>query len=55
MVPRYVADAFNQAEAAKGTQIENQAKLLEHQSGNTLDLSAMTAEQIEQLKKMLGI
>ena len=55
MVPRYVADAFNQAEAAKGTQIENQAKLLEHQSGNTLDLSAMTAEQIAQLKKMLGI
>lgn len=55
MVPRYVADAFNQAEAAKGTQIENQAKLLEHQSGNTLDLSAMTTEQIAQLKKMLGI
>lgn len=55
MVPRYVADAFNQAEAARGTQIENQAKLLEHQSGNTLDLSAMTTEQIAQLKKMLGI
>lgn len=55
MVPRYVADAFNQAEAAKGTQIENQAKLLEHQSGNTLDLSAMTAEQIAQLKQLLGI
>ena len=55
MVPRYVADAFNQAEAAKGTQIENQAQLLKQQSGPELDLSGLTAAQIAQLKQLLGI
>jgi hypothetical protein len=55
MVPRYVADAFNQAEAAKGTQIENQAQLIKQQSGPELDLSGLTAAQIAQLKQLLGI
>ena len=55
MVPRYVAAAFNQAEAAKGTQIENQAQLLKQQSGPELDLSGLTAAQITQLKQLLGI
>lgn len=55
MVPRYVADAFNQAEAAKGTQIENQAQLLKHQSGPELDLGGLTEAQIAQLKQLLGI
>lgn len=55
MVPRYVADAFNQAEAAKGTQIENQAQLLKQQSGPELDLSGLTTAQIAQLKQLLGI
>lgn len=55
MVPRYVADAFNQAEAAKGTQIENQAQLLKQQSGPELDLSSLTEAQIAQLKQLLGI
>ena len=55
MVPRYVADAFNQAEAAKGTQVENQAQLLKQQSGPELDLSGLTAAQIAQLKQLLGI
>lgn len=55
MVPRYVADAYNQAEAAKGTQIENQAQLLKQQSGPELDLSGLTAAQIAQLKQLLGI
>ena len=55
MVPRYVADTFNQAEAAKGTQIENQAQLLKQQSGPELDLSGLTMAQIAQLKQLLGI
>lgn len=55
MVPRYVADAFNQAEAAKGTQIENQAQLLKQQPGPELDLSSLTEAQIAQLKQLLGI
>lgn len=55
MVPKYVAMAFEQAEAAKGTQLDNQAKLLEQRSGNTLDLSTLTQEQIAQLKALLGI
>ena len=55
MVPRYVAELFNQAEAAKGTQRDSQAKLLEQQTGGTLDLTKMTEAQIAQLKSMLGI
>lgn len=55
MVPKYVAMAFEQAEAAKGTQLDNQAKLLEQRSGNTLDLNTLTQEQIAQLKTLLGI
>lgn len=55
MVPRYVADAFNQAEAAKGTQIENQAQLLKQQSSPELDLSSLTEAQIARLKQLLGI
>lgn len=54
-VPRYVAMAYEQAEAAKRTQVESQAKLLEQQSGGTMDLSKLTAEQIEQLKTLLGL
>lgn len=55
MVPWYVAMAYNQAEAAKGTQLDSQAKLLEKQSGNTLDLSQLTEDQVAQLKKLLGL
>ena len=55
MVPRYVALAFNQAEAAKGTQLDSQAELLKRQSGNTVDLSQLTEDQIAQLKKLLGL
>lgn len=54
-VPRYVAMAYNQAEAAKGTQLDSQAKLLEQQSGNTLDLNKLTEDQVAQLKKLLGL
>lgn len=54
-VPRYVAMAFNQAEAAKGAQLDSQAKLLEQQSGNTLDLNKLTEDQVAQLKKLLGL
>ena len=54
-VPRYVAMAYNQAEAARGVQQDNQAKLLERQSGGTIDLSKMTEAQIAQLKTILGI
>lgn len=54
-VPRYVAMAFNQAEAAKGTQLDSQAELLKRQSGNTVDLGQLTEDQIVQLKKMLGL
>lgn len=55
MVPRYVADAFNQAEAAKGVQIDNQAKLLENHSGGAIDLSNLSEQQIAQLKTLLGL
>lgn len=55
MVPRYVALAFNQAEAAKGTQLDSQAELLKRQSGNTVDLSQLTEDQVAQLKKLLGL
>ena len=55
MVPRYVAMAYNQAEAAKDTQLDSQAKLLEQQSGNTLDLNKLTEDQVAQLKKLLGL
>lgn len=55
MVPRYVAMAFNQAEAAKGTQLSSQAELLKKQNGNTVDLSSLTADQVAQLKAMLGL
>ena len=54
-VPRYVAMAYNQAEAAKGTQLDSQAELLKRQSGNTVDLSQLTEDQIAQLKKLLGL
>ena len=54
-VPRYVALAYNQAEAAKGAQLDSQAKLLEQQSGNTLDLNKLTEDQVAQLKKLLGL
>lgn len=54
-VPKYVAMAFDQAEAAKGAQAESQAKLLKKQSGGTVDLSKLTADQIEQLKVLLGL
>lgn len=54
-VPKYVAMAYEQAEAAKGAQAENQAKLLEKQSGGTVDLTKLMPEQIEQLKAMLGL
>ena len=54
-VPRYVAMAFNQAEAAKGTQLDSQAELLKRQSGNTVDLSQLTEDQVAQLKKLLGL
>ena len=55
MVPRYVAMAYNQAEAAKGTQLDSQAELLKRQSGNTVDLSQLTEDQVAQLKKLLGL
>lgn len=55
MVPRYVAMAFNQAEAAKGTQLSSQAELLKKQNGNTVDLSSLTADQVAQLKQLLGL
>lgn len=55
MVPRYVAMAFNQAEAAKGTQLDSQAKLLEKQAGNAPDLSKLTKDQVAYLKKLLGL
>lgn len=54
-VPRYVAMAFNQAEAAKGTQLSSQAELLKKQNGNTVDLSSLTADQVAQLKALLGL
>lgn len=54
-VPKYVAMAYEQAEAAKGAQAENQAKLLEKQSGGTVDLTKLLPEQIEQLKALLGL
>lgn len=54
-VPRYVAMAYNQAEAAKGTQLDSQAELLKRQSGNTVDLSQLTEDQVAQLKKLLGL
>ena len=54
-VPRYVAMAYEQAEAAKGAQTESQAKLLENQSGGTMDLGKLTEEQVAQLKALLGL
>lgn len=55
MVPRYVADAYNQAEAAKGTQIDNQAKLLGNHSGGAIDLTNLNEQQIAQIKVALGL
>lgn len=54
-VPRYVAMAYKQAEAAKGVQMESQSKLLEQHSGGTMDLSKLSEAQIQQLKALLGI
>lgn len=53
-VPKYVAMAYEQAEAAKGTQNDTKAQLLSN-TGSGLDLSAMTEAQVTQLKAMLGL
>lgn len=54
-VPMYVKMAYDQAENAKKVQSENQAKLLEQQTGGKLDLSALDEGQIAQLKAVLGL
>lgn len=52
-VPQYVKMAYEQAEKARGAQIESAAKLLEKNSGGTIDLSKMTEAQIRQFKALL--
>lgn len=53
-VPKYVALAYEQAEKAKGQQLDTQNKLLQG-AANGLDLSELSEDQIAQLKALLGL